>query len=315
MAEQKVSNTSDSSIANDDFGLETSLRRSRNPYHEALVRTWNISTGRIGLVLLAVIVLAALAAPLITPTGPQIQFRGEELKGPSFDHILGTDHIGRDLYTRVIYGARTSLLSGVIAVSIGASIGILSGLIAGYRGGWVDALIMRFYDALLTFPNILLAIAVVTAAGPSLLGIAVAIGIAQAPLDARLTRSIVLAQRERDYVLAARSIGATGQRIAIIHILPNTLPLLLVQLSLSMGFAVLLEGALSFLGLGTQPPTPSWGAMLSESRSYLREAPWYGFWPGLMLALLLVALNYVADALREALDPRMINRRARGPGD
>jgi peptide/nickel transport system permease protein len=266
-------------------------------------------------VVLVVIVLAALAAPWITPTGPQIQFRGEELEGPSFDHILGTDQIGRDLYTRVIYGARTSLLSGVIAVSIGASIGIISGLIAGYRGGWMDALIMRFYDALLTFPNILLAIAIVTAAGPSLIGIAVAIGIAQMPLDARLTRSIVLAQRERDYVLAARTIGATGQRIAVFHILPNTIPLLLVQLSLSMGFAVLLEGALSFLGLGTQPPTPSWGAMLSESRSHLREAPWYGFWPGLMLALLLVSLNYLADALREALDPRMINRRARGRGD
>jgi peptide/nickel transport system permease protein len=257
-----------------------------------------------------VIVLAALAAPLITPAGPEVQFRREELNAPSLDHIFGTDELGRDLYSRVVYGARTSLLAGVVAVAVGAMIGISSGLVAGYNGGWIDAFIMRFYDALLTFPTILFAIAVVTALGPSLFNIALAIGIAQSPLDARLTRSIVLSQRERDYVLAARSIGASGPRMAIVHILPNTLPVLIVQLSLAMGFAILAEAALSFIGLGTQPPTPSWGGMLSDSRPYLRDLPWYGLWPGFALALLLISLNFLADALREAMDPRMINRRA-----
>jgi peptide/nickel transport system permease protein len=285
-------------------------RPGRHPLQQALIRTWSIPTGKFGVVVLTLIVLAAVAAPLVTPAGPEIQFRGEELEAPSWSHFLGTDQLGRDLFSRVLYGARASLLAGVIAVAVGTSIGISTGLIAGYRGGWADAVIMRFYDVLLTFPNILLAIAIVSVMGPSLVGVAVAIGIAQTPNDARLTRSIVLSHRERDYVLAARSLGATGTRIAIFHILPNTLPVLLVQFSLAMGFAVLAEGGLSFLGLGTQPPTPSWGGMLSESRPFMREAPWYGFWPGMFLAALLIALNYLADALREAMDPRMINRRA-----
>lgn len=289
-----------------------SLGTRHNFFVNSLIKTWSFPTGKIGIVVLTVIVLAAVAAPLITPAEPSVQFRGEELQAPSFSHILGTDNLGRDLFSRIVYGARTSLLAGVIAVAVGASIGISTGLVAGYNGGWLDAVIMRFYDALLTFPGILLAIAIVTIMGPSLLGVAIAIGVAQTPLDARLTRSIVLSQRERDYVLAARSLGASGPRIAILHILPNTLPVLIVQLSLSMGFAVLAEGGLSFLGLGTQPPTPSWGGMLSESRPYMREAPWWGVWPGLILAVLLISLNYLADAMREAMDPRMINRRSSG---
>jgi peptide/nickel transport system permease protein len=163
---------------------------------------------------------------------------------------------------------------------------------------------------LMTFPSILLAIAVVTATGPGLTNVALAIGIAQTPLTARLTRSVVLSQRERDYVMAARSLGASGPRIVIFHILPNTIPLLLVQFALSMGFAVLAEGALSFLGLGTQPPTASWGSMLNDARSFLRDAPWYGFYPGFALAVLLIALNFLADALREAMDPRRINAKS-----
>jgi peptide/nickel transport system permease protein len=285
------------------------ISHGRHPFHQALIGAWQIPTGRIGILILTVIVLAAIAAPLITQAGPDVQFRGHELEAPSLSHVFGTDNLGRDMFSRVVYGARTSLLAGVMAVFVGASVGISTGLFAGYAGGWVDATIMRFYDALLTFPTILLAIVVVTIMGPSLLGISIAIGIAQMPLDARLTRSVVLSQRERDYVLAARSLGATGRRIAIFHILPNTLPVLLVQLSLSMGAAVLTEGGLSFLGLGTQPPTPSWGGMLDDSRAYMRDAPWFGFWPGLMLALLLVALNYLSDALRDAMDPRTLSRR------
>jgi peptide/nickel transport system permease protein len=194
-------------------------------------------------------------------------------------------------------------------VSIGASVGILSGLVAGYLGGWFDIAIMRGYDALLAFPGVLLAIAIVAVTGPGVLNVAIAIGIAQMPADARLTRSIVLSLRERDYVLAARSLGASRGRIMAMHVLPNTIPPLLVQLSLAMGVAVLAEAALSFLGLGTQPPTPSWGGMLSESRPFLRQAAWYGVWPGVALALLLIALNCLADALRHAFDPRRINVR------
>jgi ABC-type dipeptide/oligopeptide/nickel transport system permease subunit len=221
--------------------------------------------------------------------------------------LLGTDQYGRDLLSRVIYAGRTSLLAGVLAVGIGAFVGVTTGLLSGYIGGWVDSIIMRFYDGLLTFPNILLAIALVAALGPSLLNIAIALGVSQAPLDARLTRSIVLSLRERDYVLAARSLGAPGYRIVLHHILPNTLPILLVQFSLAMGFAVLAEGSLSFLGLGTQPPTPSWGGMLNDSRPYMREAPWYGIWPGLAMAILLIALNFLTDAARDVMDPRRIN--------
>ena len=193
----------------------------------------------------------------------------------------------------------------MLAVFVGASIGITSGLIAGYNNEKpIGIVIMRVYDGILTFPGILLAIAIVAGLGPSLINVAIAIGIAQSPLDARLTRSIVLSQRENDYVLAARSIGASGRRIVLSHILPNTIPLLLVQLGLSVGGAVLAEGGLSFLGLGTKPPTPSWGGMLNDSRPYMYEAPLYAVWPGLALGFLLLGINFLSDALRDALDPK-----------
>jgi peptide/nickel transport system permease protein len=291
----------------DVAGISFAAARPQNPLTLALWRAWHLRGGRFGIIIVLLLVLAATAAPLISPADPSFQFRGEELQKPSTAHLLGTDQLGRDLLSRIIYGARTSLVAGVLAVSIGAFVGITSGLIAGYNGGWIDSVIMRFYDGLLTFPNILLAIAIIAVTGPGLVNVALAIGVAQAPLDARLTRSIVLSQRERDYVLAARSLGASGKRIAFLHILPNTLPLLIVQMSLAMGFAVLAEGSLSFLGLGTQPPTASWGGMLNDSRPFMREAPWYGLWPGLALAVLLMALNFLADALREAMDPRRVN--------
>jgi peptide/nickel transport system permease protein len=253
------------------------------------------------------LVFTAAAAPWLAPYDPTVQHRGMELKPPSATFLLGTDQLGRDLLSRIIYGSRASLLVGVFSVALGAGVGVSTGLLAGYVGGWIDVLIMRIYDALLAFPGILLGIAVVAVTGPGIYNVAIAIGIAQMPGDARLTRSIVLSLRERDYVLAARSLGATRPRIMLTHVLPNTLPPLLVQFSLAMGFAVLAEASLSFLGLGTQPPTPSWGGMLNDSRAYLRQAAWYGIWPGLALAVLLVGLNYLSDALRNALDPRRIN--------
>jgi peptide/nickel transport system permease protein len=282
-------------------------QRSQNPMMQALGRVWRMRAGRFGVVVVGLLVFIAIAAPLLAPHDPSEQFRGDELKAPGSEYLLGTDQLGRDLLSRVIYASRASLIAGVLAVSFGAVVGVSTGLLAGYNGGWVDTVIMRAYDGLLTFPTILLAIAIVTVTGPGLVNVAIAIGIAQVPVDARLTRSIVLSQRERDYVLAARSLGVSGSRIVVAHILPNTLPLLLVRFALAMGFAVLVEGSLSFLGLGTQPPTPSWGGMLNDSRAFLRTAPWYGLYPGLALATLLIGLNFLADALRDALDPRRIH--------
>jgi len=252
----------------------------------------------------------ALAAPVIAPHDPTAQFRGDELQAPSLTYLMGTDQLGRDQLSRVIYGARVSLAAGVLAVSVGASIGITSGLIAGYNNEkLIGIVIMRLYDGLLTFPGILLAIAIVSALGPGLFNVALAIGIAQSPLDARLTRSIVLSQREYDYVLAARSVGASGRRIAMSHIFPNTLPLLIIQLGLSIGGAVLAEGGLSFLGLGVTPPMPSWGGMLNDSRPYMYEMLWYAIWPGLALFTLLLGINFLSDALRDALDPKHVANR------
>jgi peptide/nickel transport system permease protein len=276
-----------------------------NLYIHALVLTWRSRTGMIGILLVAFFIFIAVAAPLVAPHDPTDQFRGDELLNPSLTYPMGTDQLGRDILSRVIYGARVSLAAGVLAVFVGASIGITSGLIAGYNNEkLIGVVIMRSYDGLLTFPGILLAIAIVTALGPGLLNVAIAIGIAQSPLDARLTRSIVLSQREHDYVDAARSLGASGNRIVLSHILPNTLPMLIVQLGLSIGGAILAEGGLSFLGLGVRPPMPSWGGMLNDSRPYMYEMPWYAIWPGLALGILLLGINFLSDALRDTLDPK-----------
>jgi len=251
--------------------------------------------------------LMALGAPFLAPFNPLEQHAGDELVRPGGQYILGTDNLGRDLLSRIIWGSRASFFIGVMAVLLGSTVGIGTGLLAGYLGGWVDAVIMRIYDALLAFPTILLGIAVVAVLGAGGSNVAFAIALAQMPIFARLTRSVVQTERERDYVLAARSLGVPSSRIMQRHVLPNSLGPLLVQMSLAMGFSVLAESSLSFLGLGTLPPEPSWGGMLNDSRAHLRQAPWFGVWPGVALALLLVGLNYFSDALRDALDPRRIN--------
>jgi peptide/nickel transport system permease protein len=275
---------------------------------QALIRTVHNPMGLFGTVVLAVLVVCALGAPFLSPYSPLEQHPGAELLPPNGQYLLGTDNLGRDILSRIIFGSRASLLVGVVAVGLGATIGIASGLMAGYFGGAVDTVIMRFYDALLSFPAILLGIAVVSVLGTGMLSVAYALAIASLPGFARLMRSRVLAERERDYVLAARCCGASDQRIMWLHVLPNAIAPLLIQISLAMGFSVLAESALSFLGLGTQPPDPSWGAMLNESRAYLRTVPTFGVFPGLALALLRLGLNFLSDALRDALDPRRINR-------
>jgi peptide/nickel transport system permease protein len=251
----------------------------------------------------------AAFAPLVAPYSPIQQHPGLELRPPSSQFLLGSDDLGRDLLSRILFGARISFLVGVMATAIGATVGVSTGMLSGYLGGWVDSVIMRFYDALLAFPGIIIGIAVISILGPSSVNVAYALSLGGMPFFARLMRSSVLSERERDYVYAARCIGARDGRIMFGHVLPNTLAPLLVQLSLAMGFAVLAEAGLSFLGLGTQPPDPSWGSMLNDSRAYLREAPWYGLWPGIALTVLLVGLNYLSDAMRDALDPRRANLR------
>ena len=284
------------------------VRRQR-PGVQILLRMVTNPMGAVGLAIVISMAALAILAPLVAPYSPTAQHPGRELQPPGPDFWLGSDDLGRDVFSRILFGARVSFVVGIVATGLGAGAGVASGLLAGYVGGWLDSLIMRWYDMLLAFPGIIIGIAVVSVLGPSTLNAAYALALGGMPFFARLMRSSVLAERERDYVYAARSIGASDGRIMVVHVLPNTLAPLLVQLSLAMGFAVLAEAGLSFLGLGTQPPDPSWGSMLNDSRAYLREAPWYGLWPGVALSVLLVALNYVTDALRDALDPRRANLR------
>jgi len=283
------------------------MSSSHGPLYQACARTLRNPMGLFGAVVVLTLALAAIFAPWIAPYNPIEQHPGSELVPPSATFWLGTDNLGRDLLSRIIFGSRSSLLIGVVAVGIGAAIGIGTGLAAGYLGGGVDAVIMRIYDALLSFPAILLGIGVVSILGSGPLSVAYALAVATIPNFARLMRSRVLTEREREYVVAARCIGAQSGRIMWQHVLPNAVAPLIIQISLSMGFAILAESALTFLGLGTQPPLPSWGGMLNESRAYLRTSPSFGIFPGLALATLLLGLNFLTDALRDALDPRRTN--------
>lgn len=273
--------------------LRTFKRLLRNP------------AGLFGVIVLTLLLLIALFAGFIAPYDPIFQFQGSELAVPQSRFWLGTDEYGRDIFSRIVYGSRISLLVGIIAVAIGGVVGVTGGLAAGYRSGWVDAVVMRSCDALLAFPSILLGIAVASILGPGTTNAAVALALVSIPQFARITRASVLSEKQRDYVTAARALGANDWRILMLQIFPNTLSPLLVQLSLAMGFAVLLEAGLAFLGLGTQPPEPSWGTMLNTSRGFLRQAPWYAVFPGIALSLLLLGLNFLSDAVRDALDPKL----------
>jgi peptide/nickel transport system permease protein len=291
------------------FSTRGSWVRRQPAWVQVVVNIARSPMGAIGMAIVLLMGLMALFAPVIAPYSPVAQHPGMELQPPGAQFWLGSDDLGRDLYSRILYGARVSFAVGIIATALGAAVGISTGLLSGYMGGWVDSVIMRIYDALLAFPGIIIGIAVISILGPSTLNVAYALAIGGMPFFARLMRSSVLSEREREYVYAARCIGSGNGRIMFRHVMPNTLAPLLVQLSLAMGFAVLAEAGLSFLGLGTQPPDPSWGTMLNDSRAYLREAPWFGLWPGVALTILLVALNFLSDALRDALDPRRANLR------
>jgi peptide/nickel transport system permease protein len=257
-----------------------------------------------GMVLLA-IVLAALLAPLISPYDPIKTSQRTSLEAPSLAHLMGTDRFGRDVLTRVLWGGRLSLPVGFVSVVIAAVVGVALGLIAGYYGGRLDAVIMRFVDLLLAFPGILLALAIVAVLGASLLNLMIAVGIASIPDYVRITRGTVLSVKEREFVLAARTVGIRDSAIILRHILPNVLAPLIVLATLGMAAAIITASALSFLGLGIKPPTPEWGNMLAEGREFLQHAWWVAFFPGLAIMLTVFAINLLGDGLRDALDPRM----------
>ncbi|HLW13459.1 MAG TPA: ABC transporter permease [Casimicrobiaceae bacterium] len=257
-----------------------------------------------GLVVVVAFIAMAVFAPLFAPYDPIATSFATVRKAPNAAHWFGTDEIGRDVLSRVIFGARASLLAGVVSVLISLSIGVPAGLLAGYAGGTVDMLISRVTDALLACPFLILAIALAAFLGPSLGNAMIAIGISATPVFVRLTRGTTLAIKAEEFVLAARAIGNPPWRIALRHVLPNIVPPLLVQATLAIAAAVIAEASLSFLGLGQQPPQPSWGSMLNTAKNYIDNAPWMAIWPGLSIFLLVLSFNLVGDGLRDALDPR-----------
>ncbi len=258
----------------------------------------------VGLTIVAIVLLAAIVAPLIAPADPLGQNLRTGAVGPSAQHLFGTDKLGRDLFARIVYGARISIRIGFVAVGLAITIGSAIGLTAGYVGGKVDNALMAAMDMMLAFPSIILAIGIATILGPSITNLMIAVGIVYIPQYARLARSSVLAIRDNEFVEAARAVGAGSLAILGRHILPNIIAPLIVQAALGIATAELEAAGLSYLGLGAQPPTPEWGAMLNDARDYWISAPWALIFPGLSITLLVLGFNLVGDGLRDALDPR-----------
>ena len=273
-----------------------------------------LAMGVAGFMLVLLFVVCAVFAPWIAPHKPLDQdlslLKANGIPpGPSWHHLFGVDTLGRDEFSRVIYGARLSLVVGVVSVAVGLSIGMLLGSLAGYLGGIVDTLIMRAMDVVLAIPGLLFAIGVVALLGPGLFHIMFAVGVTQIPIFARLLRGSVLAQRENDFVLAARSVGVRGRTILVSHILPNAMSPVIVQATLALATAIIEVAALSFLGLGDQNPArPEWGAMLTETNAYLQNAPFLAIIPGCAIVVSALGFNLIGDALREALDPKLRGR-------
>jgi peptide/nickel transport system permease protein len=276
----------------------------QSPARRALRRLFRRKGAIVGLVVIAAMIVFALFAPLLAPYDPIATSWTLVRKPPSTLHWFGTDELGRDILSRVIYGTRAALMAGAISVGIAFGVGVPIGLLSGYRGGFVDALISRITDAMLACPFLILAIALAAFLGPSLSNAMIAIGITTTPIFVRLTRGQTLNVKVEDYVEAARAVGTPPWRIAQMHILPNIMPALLVQATLSIAAAIIAEAALSFLGLGQQPPAPSWGSMLNAAQRFLTNAPWMAIWPGLGIFLVVLSFNLVGDGLRDALDPR-----------
>ena len=258
-----------------------------------------------GAILVVLVVLTALLARVIAPYDPIANNIRAALQPPSSLYFFGTDRFGRDVFSRVVFGSQLSLLVGLVSVAISATFGTLLGLASGFFGGWIDDLIGRVMDVLFSFPALVLAIAIAATLGPGITNAIIAIAVVYAPLFGRVVRGPVLVERSKDYVEAARAVGVGSSRLILRHVLPNVLSPLIVQVTLTISHAILLESYLSFLGLGTQPPYPSWGTMLQENRTFLETAPWTSVFPGLAIMLAVLAFNLLGDGIRDVLDPRV----------
>lgn len=284
---------------------------TRHPFFDQLEKLLKNRTGALGLVIIIIFILCALLAPLISPHDPVENNLYDQLKPPVWDpggssrNLLGTDDLGRDILSRLIYGARVSLMVGVVSVGIAVLLGSLLGAVSGYFRGWIDSVIMRVMDIILAFPGILLAIVIVAYLGPGLRNAMMAIGVISIPRFARIVRASVMEENEKDYVLAARALGARNRRIIFNTVLPNCLAPIIVQASLGFGSAILDAAGLSFLGLGAQPPIPEWGAMIAMGRSMILRAWWVMTFPGIAILLGVLGFNLLGDGLRDALDPRL----------
>ena len=280
------------------------IYRELTPSQRVARRLLHRRAAMLGLCVISGFIALALFAPWIAPYDPLQTSWSAIRKAPTAAHWFGTDEIGRDVLSRVVWGARASLLAGLVSVCISLALGVPIGLLAGYVGRGTDALISRITDAMLACPFLILAIALAAFLGPSLTNAMIAIGISATPVFIRLTRAQVLAVKVEDYVEAARAVGNSHLRIALRHILPNVIPPLIVQATLAIAAAVIAEASLSFLGLGQQPPAPSWGSMLNTAKNYIDNAPWMAIWPGLSIFFLVLSFNLLGDGLRDALDPR-----------
>ena len=284
--------------------IPVALPRDATPARRALRRLVRRRGAMLGLAIVLMFVVIAVFAPFIAPYDPIATSWSAVRKPPSMQYLFGTDEIGRDVLSRVVWGARASLMAGLISVCISMALGVPIGLLAAYVGGWTDSLISRFTDSMLAVPFLILAIALAAFLGPSLTNAMIAIGVSATPVFIRLTRAQVLAIKVEDFVEAARAVGNPHWRIALRHILPNVLPPLIVQASLAIAAAIIAEASLSFLGLGQQPPAPSWGSMLNTAKNYVDNSPWMAIWPGLSIFFLVLSFNLLGDGLRDALDPK-----------
>ena len=276
----------------------------QSPARRAFRRLVRRKGALVGGAVVLLFVVVAIFAPWISPYDPTATDWLAVRKAPSAAHLFGTDEIGRDVLARVIHGARASLMAGVVSVVIALSLGVPIGLVSGYVGGWLDGLLMRLTDAMLACPFLILAIAMAAFLGPSLTNAMIAIGVSATPIFVRLTRGQVQSVKVEDFVEAARAVGNPHRRIAFRNILPNVVPPLMVQATLTTAAAIIAEASLSFLGLGQQPPAPSWGSMLNVAKNFLTQAPWMAIWPGLSIFLVVLSFNLLGDGLRDALDPK-----------
>ena len=282
-------------------------RRKQNGLLEVGKRLAKSHMAIAGLAIVLLLLLTALFADVIAPYHYDEQNLENAFHGPSWEHLFGTDEFGRDIFSRIVYGSRISLEVGFFAVAISVVIGGVLGAVAGYYGGALDNIIMRTMDILLSIPQILLAISIAASLGPGLMNLMIAVGISSIPQYARLVRASVLSIKDQEYIEAARSVGASDARIIFTHIIPNSLAPIIVQSTLGVAFAILTAAGLSFIGLGIQPPTPEWGAMLSGGRGYIRDYAYMTLFPGLAIMITILALNFLGDGLRDALDPKLKN--------